>query len=241
LLRKRDILTVLALVVAAAITAGLAGAARAAAAQQPAKRTSWTLDSVLRQLDNEAKQFRALTANLERTKVTVVVNDRAVESGQIWVRRDDKMLIEFAQPDRRTVLRRGDELAVYHPRTKRLEEYDLGRHRALVEQFLLLGFGTSGGDLRKGYLVTLLDEQVQDGKRVVWLELTPKAEEIRNHITRIHLWIDQATWLPVRQKFFEPGSGDYLEVHYTSVVRNPQIPDSRFRPNWPRDVTRVKR
>jgi outer membrane lipoprotein-sorting protein len=215
--------------------------AASAAAQQPAKRTAWTLDAVLRQLDNEAKQFRALTANIERTKVTVVVNDRAIEAGQIWVRRDDRMLIEFTQPDKRTILRRGDELAVYNPRINRVEEFDLGRHRALVDQFLLLGFGTSGSDLRKGYLTTLLDEKVENGKRVIWLELTPRSDDIRNHITKIHLWIDQSTWLPVRQKFFEPGSGDYLEVHYTSVVRNPRIPDSRFRPSWPRDATRVKR
>ena len=34
----------------------------------------WTLDGVLRQLDREAGDFRSLTADLERTKVTVVVN-----------------------------------------------------------------------------------------------------------------------------------------------------------------------
>lgn len=205
------------------------------------RRNGWTLEAVLKQLDTEAKQFQALTASLERTKFTAVVNDRSTEAGQIFVRRDDKMRIEITQPDPRTVLRRGDDFYVFNPRTNRVEQFDLGKNRSLVEQFLLLGFGTPGGDLRKGYLLTLLGEPQMGGRRVVWLELTPKSEEVRHHVSKIQLWIDQANWLPVQQKFFETGSGDYMEIRYSNVVRNPRIPDSRFRAQWPRGATILKR
>ena len=119
----------------------------------------WTLESVLRQLDQEARTFRSLTADMERTKVTVVVNDKSTETGKIFVRRDDKMRIEFNPPDEKTVLRSGNEFSLYNPKIKQVEDYDLGKHRALVDEFLLLGFGTSGADLQKGYLVTLIDEE----------------------------------------------------------------------------------
>jgi outer membrane lipoprotein-sorting protein len=203
-------------------------------------RSGWTLDSVMKQLDAEAKNFRSLSANVEWTKVTLVVNDRSTEAGQIFVRNDDKMLIEFTQPDMRSILRNGDKIYIYRPRIKRVEEYDLGEHRGLVEQFRLLGFGTSGGDLKKGYLVTLLGEPTLDRKKVLLLELTPKSEKVRSQFSKIHLWVDPGTWLPVQQKLFETGSGDYLEIHYTNVVRNPKLPDSRFKPRWPKDVTRIR-
>src|SRR4029077_8243844 len=64
-----------------------------------------TLDNVLKQLDTKRASFLRLTADLERTKVTVVVNDKSTESGQIFVRSDDKMRIEVTQPDARTILR----------------------------------------------------------------------------------------------------------------------------------------
>ena len=80
----------------------------------------------------------------------MVVNDTSVESGRVFIRRDDKMLIELTQPDPRTILRTGDDLFVYNPRLKRVEQYNIGKHRADVEQFLLLGFGSGGGDLKKG-------------------------------------------------------------------------------------------
>jgi outer membrane lipoprotein-sorting protein len=203
-------------------------------------KANWTLEDLLKQLDTEAKSFHALSANVERTKVTVVVNDRSTETGQILVRGDDKMLLELNPPDGRIILRDGGKLSVYNPKAKQVDEYDLGKHRALVDQFLLLGFGSSGNDLKKGYLVTLQGEQTIDKKRVFLLDLTPKSDKVREQFSKIQLWIDQATWLPVRQKFLETGSGDYLEINYTNIMRNPRIPDSRFKRLWPKGVTKIK-
>jgi len=203
-------------------------------------QTSWTLESILKQLDAGAKEFRSLTADLERTKVTVVVNDRSTETGQIQLRRDDKMRIELTQPDPRTILRDGNDLYVYNPRIRRVEQYDLSNHRSLVDQFLLLGFGTSGTELKKNYLVTVQGEEILDKQKTVLLELTPKSDEVRNQVSKIQLWIDESTWLPAQQEFFETGSGDYFVIRYTNVIRNTRISDSRFKPHWPRGTTKIK-
>ena len=203
-------------------------------------KASMTIEEVLKQLDHEAKNFRSLTAGMERTKVTVVVNDKSVESGRILIRGDDKMLIELTQPDPRTILRTGDDLYIYNPKLKRVEEYNIGKHRAEAQQFLLLGFGSSGNDLKKGYLVTLLGEEMIDRKKTLLLELTPKNEKVRNQVAKIHLWIDVSSWLPIQQKFFETGSGDYFIVHFTNIVRNPRLSDSQFKPKWPKGTQKVK-
>jgi outer membrane lipoprotein-sorting protein len=150
------------------------------------------------------------------------------------------MLLELNPPDGRIILRDGGKLYVYNPKAKQVHEYDLGKHRALVDQFLLLGFGSSGNDLKKGYLVTLQGEQSLDKKKVFLLDLTPKSDKVREQFSKIQLWIDQATWLPVRQKFLETGSGDYLEINYTNIMRNPRIPDARFKKLWPKRVTKIK-
>lgn len=232
----------LALLAAAALCVPAGAQARQnEGGQAPAaSKATWTLDDVIKQLDRGAKEFQTLSGNVERTKVTVVVNDRATESGQIFVRRDSKMLLEMTLPDPRTILRDGDNLYVYQPKIKRVEQYDLGKHRALVDQFFLLGFGTSGNDLKKAYVITVLGEPSIDRRKTVFLELTPKNDDVRKQISKIHLWIDQATWLPVQQKFFETGSGDYFEIRYSNVVRNARIPDSRFKPRWPKDVEKLK-
>jgi outer membrane lipoprotein-sorting protein len=198
-----------------------------------------TLDSVLSQLDVSAKDFHGLSADVERTKVTVIVNDRSTEFGTILVR-GDKMLLDLKTPDPRTILRSGDNLYVYTPGLKRVEEYNLGKNRALVDQFLLLGFGTDGKELRKGYLISVLREEKLEDKKTVVLELTPKSDAVRNQVAKIQIWLDESNWLPVQQQFYEAGSGDYSIVLYSKVIRNPDIEDSQFKPHWPKGTERVK-
>ena len=221
------------LALVAAATAG----ARSAGSQAA---RNWTADTVLAQLDHTAGDFHSLTADIEHTKVTVVVDDKSTETGQIFVRRDEKMRIEIAKPDPKTILRNGGTLYVYTPKIKRVEEYDLGKRKTLVDQYVLLGFGTKGSDLKKSYAVTLQGEETLDNRKTLLLELTPKSDQVRDQISKIQMWIDQSTWVPVQQKFYETGSGDYFIFHYTNIARNTRLPDSTFKPDWPKDVTKIK-
>jgi outer membrane lipoprotein-sorting protein len=224
----------LALVLAVLCAAPLGGFAKAGQGHG-----TWTLESILKELDAEAKDFHSLAADVERTKVTVVVNDRSTEIGSILVR-GDKMLLDMKTPDPRTILRTGDTLYVYTPGLKRVEEYNLGKNKQAVEQFLLLGFGTAGAELRKGYLITVMPEVTMGDHRTVELELTPKSDAVRAQISKIQIWLDESTWLPVQQQFYETGSGDYSIVKYSKIVRNAPVPESDFKPHWPKGTEKIK-
>ena len=224
------------LLCAASAAASLFSSIRASASQQ----ANWNLESVLKQMDTQAAGFQSLTADLERTKVTVVVNDKSVESGQILVRSDNKMRIEVTQPDARTILRDGDNFYIYNPKIHRVEEYNLGKKKSVVDQFLLLGFGTSGSSLKESYTITLQGEQTLDNRKVLLLELLPKTDEVRKQLSKIQLWLDESTWLPVQQQFFETGSGDYFIIRYRNINRNVRIPDSEFKPHWPHGTTKIQ-
>jgi outer membrane lipoprotein-sorting protein len=202
-------------------------------------RSSMSLEQALNHLDAASRDFRSLSADVERTKVTVVVNDKSTESGTILVR-GEKMRLELKEPDKRTILRTGDSLFIYNPGLNRVEEFNLGKYKAFADQYLLLGFGTPGHELKKGYLVTLLGEPTLDGKKVLELELTPKSEAMRNQISKIELWFDEGTWLPVQQQFFETGSEDYFIIRYTNIVRNGHIDDAQFKPHWPKGAEKIR-
>ena len=200
----------------------------------------WTTESVLNTMDKAASDFRSLTADIEQIKYTDVVKDTSTETGQIFVRRDQKMRIDITKPDPKTILRTGDSLFIYTPKINRVEEYNLGKHRAIIDQYMRLGFGTKSQDLRKSYDINLVGEEEIDHRKTFLLELTPKSEEIRNQITKIHMWVDESSWLPIQQKFFEASGGDYFLVKYSNVMKNLKIGDSKFKPDWPKNATHVK-
>ncbi len=213
------------------------GGLRTFAAQSTA---NWTIEGVLAMMDKSAQDFHTLTADIEHIKYTAVVKDTSTETGHIFVRRDEKMRIEIAKPDLRTILRTGDSLFVYNPKINRVEEFDLGKNRSMVDQYVLLGFGTKSDNIKKSYLVSVMGEEELDHKKTVVLELTPKSDQIRNQIIKIQMWVDEASWLPIQQKFFEAGSGDYFLFHYVNAMKNLKIGDGKFKQDWPKSVSRVK-
>ncbi|HJX97206.1 MAG TPA: outer membrane lipoprotein-sorting protein [Candidatus Acidoferrum sp.] len=209
----------------------------AGASQTAAK---WTTESVLEMMDRSAKDFRSLTADLENIKYTAVVKDTSTETGQIWVRHDQKMRIDITKPEPRTMLRTGNSLFLYNPKLNRVEEYDLGKNGAMVDQYARLGFGTKSEDLKKSYQVAVTGEEELDHKKTVVLELTPKSEQMRGQVTKVQMWVDEASWLPIQQKFYETGAGDYILFHYTNMMKNLKINESEFKQNWPKNASHEK-
>jgi len=206
-----------------------------------AQRAKWTEAMLIERLNQANEHFRTLTASLQFTKVTAVVNDTSTETGRLYYSKDRRVLIEMVNPEPKEILFTGNKALLYYPKMKQIQEYDLDKHRALIEQFLLLGFGTKGDDLKDAYLVTVLGEATLSGypNPVLHVELTPKDERIRNNIHKIELWLDMASWVPVQQKFFEVG-GDYLMTRYSEVKVNVEIPRSKLNLSAPKGTQRVK-
>jgi outer membrane lipoprotein-sorting protein len=213
--------------------------ARSNAANQAGGKT--TLEYVLSMMDHSAEDFKSLTAAIDHVKYTAVVKDTSTETGEIFVRKDSKVRIDFQTPDPRTIIRNGDNLYIYTPKINRVEEINIGKNRAMVDQYLALGFGTRTENLKKNYEVAFTSEEDLDGHKAAVLELTPRSEEQRKQISKVVIWVDESSWLPVQQKFMEAGSGDYVLSRYTKVMKNLKLGDGKFKPDWPKGTKVEKR
>jgi outer membrane lipoprotein-sorting protein len=199
-----------------------------------------TLDYVLSMMDRSAEDFKTLTAAIEHIKYTAVVKDTSTESGEIFVRKDSKMRIDFQAPDPRTIIRNGDNLYIYTPKINRLEEFNIGKNRAMADQYLALAFGTRSDSLRKNYKLALTSEEELDGHKTAVLDLVPNSEEVHKQITHIQVWVDESSWMPIQQKFYEGASGDYFLSRYTKVMKNLKLGDGKFKPDWPKGTKAEK-
>lgn len=200
-----------------------------------------TLESVLARIDREAGTFRDLTARLQKTTHTAVLNDTSQESGTVWIKRsgarDLIMRIEFTEPNPRALGFEGSKGQIYYPKIQTVQIYDLGKNRSLVDQFLLLGFGTSGRDVAKNYTMKVIGEETVGGEECTHLELTPKSSEVLQYIQKVELWIPHTAGHPVQQKILQPG-GDYMLIAYSEMQWNPRLQEGAFRLNLPKGVKR---
>src|SRR5215467_7104883 len=200
-----------------------------------------TLNQVFAKMDEAAKGFKSVECNLERTKVTVLVNDSLVASGKLYYTRagkEPRLKVELGKPPaQQIVLIDKGNLQVYTPKIREVQEASLGGHASAVEQFMALGFGQSSEDLKKNYQVSLAGEETIDGKKTAILDLTPPAPIAG--VKALRMWMDEQKGISVQVKAIET-SGDYTIFKYSNIKMNAGVPDSVFELKLPKDVHHSK-
>jgi outer membrane lipoprotein-sorting protein len=197
-----------------------------------------TLDSILARMNQAAPSFRQMTADIKKVDYTAIINDTSVESGSIWIRRDGKqmeMRTEITTPDAKMAGIHDDTAEVYYPKINTVQIYDLGKMRGLVDQFLLLGFGTTGKDLQANYLIRQGGEAAIEGQTATRLDMTPKSPKVLESYKLVQMWIPNGSAYPVRIRLVQP-SDNYYEVTYSNLKLNPNLPARNFRLQLPANV-----
>ena len=204
----------------------------------PARAPAATLEQALAAIDDSARTFREMSAKLTRIDYTAVIKDTSEENASVRMRRNSRgevsMVVEFGEPDQRTVVFEKAKLQVYYPKMATVQVYDLGKQRALVDQFLLLGFGSSSAELKRSYRIRVAGEEQIGGEPVTRLELTPVAASAKQSLSKAELWIAAAGY-PLQQKFSLP-SGDYKLITYKGLRINPGLAADAFAPKFPKGV-----
>lgn len=195
---------------------------------------------VLGKLDQAAPKFTGMTADLNRVSYTKVLDDKATEKGAVRLRKAGRELhvfIEFATPDPKIVAVRGRKAEMYLPKLKTVQEYDLGKQSDLVDQFLLVGFGTTGRELQANYSIKYAGEETVAGQKAWKLELLPQSAKLKEKLRRLEIWIAENGAYPVQQMFLQP-SGDYYLFTYSNVKLNPALTDEDLKLKLPKGVKR---
>ncbi len=202
------------------------------------------LDAVLARMDASAAAFRSMSANIKRVSHTAAINEDSVDSGTIKLKRsrkgtpgDTRMIVDLTAPDRKTAALEGETFQIYLPKIKTVQIFDLGKKRNLLDQFLLLGFGTPGRDLSRAYATTFAGAENVEGHQAAHLQLIPKSPEVLKQLRKVDLWISDESGYPSQQRFNQP-SGDYTLVTFSDLKVNPNLPDSALKLQLPKGVKR---
>lgn len=231
-----------AFAVALVLSAGLSGAAGAAPYKpHSGAPASVSFKQVLSHMDDAAAQLKTVSAKLSYTTVTVLVNDRSTQTGELFFHKGKSLevMVRFLKPDLKVILFKHNRAEIYNPKINQIQEYDLERHSNMLQQFLLLGFGTPISDLENSYHLKYLGEKQLGNETTEALELTPLEKPVAAQLTHVDLWVSKQSWLPVQQEFLEP-SGDYLIASYSGMKVNERLKRSDFEIHPAGGATHVK-
>jgi outer membrane lipoprotein-sorting protein len=184
-----------------------------------------SVEAVLARMDQAAPTFRGMTADVEMKTYTAILSDTTTENGTLKMQRlktgDVRAIIDFsAQTDARVIAFLGSIVRIYYPNLKAYQDYEVGKNTDVLNQFLLLGFGSSGRQLAQSYQITMDGTEKVAGQETTKLLLTPKDQKVKEHLAKIEIWVPENAAYPVQQQFYEP-SGNYRLVTYTNIKVNP--------------------
>ena len=200
------------------------------------------LADILARLDRGAQQFKSVSAKMKRVEYTAVIDDKSESNGQFRMRHGKDGLaavLDFQEPEPRTVHLRGREVQVYYPKANTVEIYDAGKNAGTLDQFVLIGFGTSSAELRRDYDIARGGSETIGSIRTERLELTPKSPEVKKLVLKIELWIPEDGSNPIQEKVDQP-SRNYSLIDYSEVKVNPALPDSAFELALPAGVKKIR-
>src|SRR5215468_6243959 len=157
-------------------------------------QSKFTLEQIFAKMDEVQKTFRSAAADIERTHVTVLVNDKDVSSGKFYYTRrgkEPRLKLELVSPTMQYLLIDKGKLQLYTPKLKQVQEASITGHQEKVEMLMSLGFGQSSQDLKSNFDVSLAADETVDGKFTSVLELKPKNSAM---FKSVRLWMDQQRW-----------------------------------------------
>ena len=199
------------------------------------------LNTVLKKMDTAAAGFRTAQAEFEWDTYEKVIDEiDDIQTGTIYYRRAGKEIEMMAdvkmagsdpkklKPEPKFVLFSKGKVRMYQPKMDQITEFDLGKNRADLESYVVLGFGGSGQDLMKTFAVTYVGPETINGIATAKLKLVPKSDKVRNTYKEIFLWIDLDKGISVQQQAFQP-DGNYRLAKYPSIRLNEKISDEVFK------------
>jgi outer membrane lipoprotein-sorting protein len=199
------------------------------------------LETILKKMDTISASFRTAQAEFEWDNYQRVIDEVVdVQTGTIYYRRSGKEIEMMAnvkkagtsasalKPEPKYVLFSEGKIRMYQPKPDQVTVYDLGKDRADLESYFVLGFGGSGQDVQKAFDVKYQGTETVNGVNAAKLELTPKSEKVRKSYNRMILWIDPDKGVSVQQEFFTP-QGDYRLCKYSNIKLNEKIDNDVFK------------
>ncbi|MGV3519144.1 LolA family protein [Luteitalea sp.] len=218
---RRVFATVLALAMASAAPGSARGASGTASSSGQSAGGD-LFDEIFRRGAPVEKTLQTVSATFVETSTSTLLKAPQVARGTLVGQRPNRVRLVYAGVDARTVIVNGNTLALDWPARNLKETRDIGGTMRRAERFFVM---SSPAELRKHFDIVAVEAPDRAG---AWrVTFTPKRKQMREGVSRVHLWIDQAT-LVMRALAMDYPGGDTRLMEFSDVRVNPPVDAGAF-------------
>ncbi len=183
---------------------------------------------ILQRMNQQAPAFHGMAADIQMVTYTAIIDSKITEDGTPKVQKSKegtRAILDFSKlkDSARVIGFFGKIAQMYYPNAKHYQDYDVGKNGDLINQFLLLGFGSSGDELAASYTISSEGTEKLAEVNTTKLLLIPKDSKVKEHLAKVEIWIPEGEANPMQQKFYEEPSGNYYKAAYSNMNFKPSF------------------
>jgi outer membrane lipoprotein-sorting protein len=176
-------------------------------------------DDIYRRGQPFEKTIRTIRAHFTESTTSSLLTKPLVAEGELLAVRPSDILLSYTKPERKLLRIDAKTLLFVWPDRRLREAKDIHESQARVQKYFV---DKSPDELRKHFTIVATEERARPGGAAWRVELIPKRKQIQQGVTRIELWIDQATSMLSTMTLTFAG-GDTKTMTFTQVEVNPPI------------------
>lgn len=203
----------------------LVSAAPGATARQGASTSRGAtdlFDEIYRRGAPTEATLQSISATFVETNTSTLLKAPHVARGTLVGRRPNQVRLQYTGDDPRTVIVNGNALSIDWPSRGMKETRDIRGTMRRAERFFVI---SSPAELRKHFDITAVEAADKTG---TWhVTFVPKRSQMREGVSRVHLWIDKADLALKALRMDYPG-GDTRLMEFSDVRINPSVDASAF-------------
>lgn len=194
--------------------------------------TADSLSATLEKLNQAAAQFHSTSADFKFvTEQTEPVPDTDTLEGVAYYQRvgkDFEMSAHIAkdngQPAPKVYMFVKGQFKLYEPG---LHQLTILKRGSEFQDYIMLGFGASGNQLKEKWEITDLGPETIGGVRTEKLDLIAKDPKVKQTLPKVTVWMDLDRAVSLRQ-VFDMGHGQTRTCTYTNIKTNQSLPGGVF-------------
>lgn len=165
--------------------------------------------------------WKTLTARFTEESTSTLLARPLVAKGTLAVSRSDRVVLQYVEPDRRTVLIDGDTLTVVWPSRGLSTKSDISTSQRRIQKYFV---DKTPQELRRHFTIAA---RVAPDRPGTWhIRLSPMQKRIREGVTAIDLWVNRESLLLAAIAITFP-NGDRKLMEFADVRLNaPLGPDT---------------
>ncbi len=188
------------------------------------------LKTTLARLDVTSAKFESAQAVVHKDLYNKVVRETTTQDGSVYflkVKNGLQVGMKIGDPGARTVSYKDGVLKLYTPKNNCVQTISAAGHEGAIETFFALGFGGSGKDLEKNWVITDKGSEMQGGVKTERLDLVPRDAGVKNNYTHVEVWLDLERGVSMKQVFYAANTGDTDTAVYSNIRLNEKKVDTK--------------